>query len=173
LLWGGLGGAALVIVGFFVWSAARPLAGTAVPVESRDHVEPGTDPGPHNSNPPTSGRHYPSELDAGFYDESQVAGIGPHPEGYLVHNLEHGYVIFWYNCRRLDQAACDEMKSEIQAVMNEFDGVKLIAFPWDSIDTPIVLTSWGQMQPMERFDEAQARSFIRRNRYHAPEPSAP
>jgi hypothetical protein len=90
-----------------------------------------------------------------------------------VHNLEHGYVIFWYNCRRLDQAACDEMKSEIQAVMNEFDGVKLIAFPWDSIDTPIVLTSWGQMQPMERFDEAQARSFIRRNRYHAPEPNAP
>jgi hypothetical protein len=29
------------------------------------------------------------------------------------------------------------------------------------------------MQPMERFDEDQARAFIRRNRNHVPEPNAP
>ncbi len=173
LLWGGLGAAVLVIVGLLVWDSTRPLAGVSVPVLGADHIEEGTDPGPHNSNPPTSGRHYPSEADAGFYTEDEAASLAPYPEGYLVHNLEHGYIIFWYNCALLDPAACDAMKAEIQAVMDEFDGFKLIAFPWDSIDSPAVLTSWGQMLTMDAFDARLARDFIRRNRNQAPEPNAP
>jgi hypothetical protein len=39
-------------------------------------------------------------------DESQFATLPEHLEGYLAHNLEHGHVIFWYNCnlltRRID-----------------------------------------------------------------------
>jgi hypothetical protein len=81
-------------------------------------------------------------------------------------------VIFWYNCALLDPTACDEMKAQIQDVMVEYDGYKLIAFPWNSIDVPVVMTSWGQMQEMERFDEGLARTFIRRNRNQAPEPEA-
>jgi hypothetical protein len=162
-----------VIAGALIWNSGRPLAGVAVAVEGADHVDEGTDPGPYNSDPPTSGTHFPNEFDAGFYDENDAASLPPYPEGYLVHNLEHGYVIFWYNCAQLEQTACDEMKAEIQGVMEEFSGFKLIAFPWSSIDVPVVMTSWGQMQPMERFDEDQARAFIRRNRNHVPEPNAP
>jgi hypothetical protein len=143
-----------------------------VAVEGADHVEDGTDPGPYNSNPPTSGTHFPSTFEAGFYDEEDMVSMPPYPEGYLVHNLEHGYVIFWYNCAPLDPTACDEMKAQIQGVMEEFDGYKLIAFPWSTIDVPVVMTSWGQMQEMERFDEGLARRFIRRNLNEAPEPEA-
>lgn len=172
LLWGGVAVAALAVVAVVIWSGARPLAGVAVPVEGADHVEDGADPGPYNSNPPTSGTHFPSTFDAGFYDEEDAAAGPPYPEGYLVHNLEHGYVIFWYNCSLLDSAACDEMKAQIQGVLEEFDSFKLIAFPWSSLDVPVVLTSWGQMQEMESFDAAQARRFIRRNLNEAPEPEA-
>lgn len=173
VIWGGLALGILAVIALLVWSGARPLAGVAVPVEGADHIEEGTDPGPYNSNPPTSGTHFPSTFEAGFFDEEEAATLPPFPEGYLVHNLEHGYVIFWYNCQLLDPAACDEMKAQIQAVMDDFDGVKLIAFPWGSIDVPVVLTSWGQMQEMERFDERLARTFVRRNRNQAPEPEAP
>ncbi len=172
LLWGGLGIAALAVVGLLLWSGARPLAGVAIPVEGADHVEEGTDPGPYNSNPPTSGSHYPTPFEAGFYTEEEAASLPAFPEGYLVHNLEHGYVVFWYNCELLEPAACEEMKGQIQAVMEEFDGVKLIAFPWPSIEVPVVLTSWGRMETMERFDEGLAQAFIRRNRNQAPEPEA-
>jgi hypothetical protein len=144
----------------------------AIPVEGADHVEEGTDPGPYNSNPPTSGSHYPTTFEAGFYTEEAAASLPPFPEGYLVHNLEHGYVVFWYNCGLLEPAACEEMRGRIQAVMEEFDGVKLIAFPWPSIEVPVVLTSWGRMETMERFDERLARNFVRRNRNQAPEPEA-
>ena len=29
---------------------------------------------------------------------AMMPNLPQYPEGYLVHNLEHGYVIFWYNC---------------------------------------------------------------------------
>ncbi len=140
---------------------------------SSDHVEEGTDPGPYNSNPPTSGPHYARSLNPGFYEQSPGEEL-PFPEGYLVHNLEHGYVIFWYNCQALpDGESCDGLKADIRTVMDEFDGDKLVAYPWESIEVPIALTSWGHRLRMERFDADAAGQFIERNRYRAPEPQAP
>ncbi len=130
----------------------------------------------YNSNPPTSGPHYAQPLPAGFYDPQadpdNVAFHVPHPEGHLVHNLEHGYVIFWYNCSLLTDVECAQLKDEIRAVM-DVDPLKVIAFPWDSTDVPVVMTSWGRMLRMAAFDAAAAARFIANNRNRAPEPSAP
>jgi hypothetical protein len=57
--------------------------------------------------------------------------------------------------------------------MEAENNFKVIAFPWPSIDVPVVLTSWGRMVRMEAFDPAQARDFVQRNRNKAPEPEAP
>lgn len=175
-LWWILGGAlVLVVVGMVAWSALRPVEGEAAPIMADvSHVADGEDPGPYNTDPPTSGRHYANSLGAGFYDESQAAQMGAHPEGFLVHNLEHGYVIFWYNCGALDDGeACTQLKDQLQSLLDSFDNVKVIAFPWESIDVPVVATSWGRMLRFERFDSGQAASFVRSNRYKAPEPDAP
>ena len=99
--------------------------------------------------------------------------MADYPEGYLVHNLEHGYVIFWYNCNLLDEQNCSELKIQIKSVMDEFNGVKLIAFPRESLDVPVVMTSWGQLQQFEVFNENPAASFVESNRNRAPEPNAP
>jgi len=138
-----------------------------------DHVTEGSDPGPYNSNPPTSGPHYEQEYDAGFYDQNSHEAQVQYPEGYLGHNLEHGYVIYWYNCDLLDKVGCDQLKAQIQTSMTKNGSTKLIAFPSSSIDDPVVMVSWGQMQRFETFDEDLAGKFVSINRNRAPEPDAP
>lgn len=170
LTWGGIGAAVLVILGFIIWQGVRPAAGESVPIMRSDpHLPTGSDPGQYNSNPPTSGLHYADTLQAGFYESNDYQ----YPAGYLVHNLEHGYVIFWYNCDLLDEAGCAELKSQIRSVMDELGGVKMIAYPWNSIDVPVVMTSWGRLQRFETFDAEQAKAFYRANLNKAPEPNAP
>jgi hypothetical protein len=175
LIWGGIIVGVLLAIGYLGWTAFRPAAGEAVPIMANagDHVPEGSDPGPFNSDPPTSGQHYGQELDAGFYEESDPAVQNEYPEGYLIHNLEHGYTIFWYNCDLLDEAGCSKLKSEIKNVMNDVNNFKVIGFPRSSISSPLVLTSWGRMLAMETVDSNRARDFINRNRNRAPEPNAP
>jgi hypothetical protein len=175
LIWGGIGIGGLIVVGLIGWTAFRPAAGEAVPIMANagDHVLEGSDPGPFNSDPPTSGQHYGKELGAGFYEESDLEVQNEYPEGYLLHNLEHGYTIFWYNCELLDEEGCLKLKSDIKSVMNDVNNFKVIGFPRSSISSPLVLTSWGRMLAMEALDADQARYFISRNRNRAPEPNAP
>ena len=169
MIWAGLGLFVLIVVGVIVWQKARPRAGEAVPIMQSPHIPTDSDPGEYNSDPPTSGPHYAGELDAGFYETNDH----PHPAGYLVHNLEHGYIIFWYNCAKLDPSACTDLKLKLKSAVDEFNKVKVIAYPWDSIDVPVVMTSWGRVQKMQSFDLAQARAFYSANLNRSPEPNAP
>ena len=173
-LWLGIVTVVLVIAGVLFWPSVEPAAGEAVPImESSAHVEEGQDPGPFYTDPPSSGRHYASDLEAGFFDEEDAESHEPYPAGYLVHNLEHGYVIFWYNCELLDEIACSRLKDQVQDTMDQVDHFKVIAFPWTSIDVPLVMTSWGKMQRFESFDVEAGVQFVRNNLNHAPEPQAP
>jgi nitrate reductase NapE component len=175
LVWGGVAVVVVGLFGYIVWGAVRPAAGQEIPIMENfeEHVPEGQDPGPFNSNPPTSGPHYGDEYEAGFYDETSPEAQAPYPEGYLGHNLEHGYVIYWYNCDLLDDDACAELKDQIKDSMADNGNTKLIAFPRASIDVPIALTSWGQLLEMEAFDASQAKKFFSANRNRAPEPNAP
>jgi hypothetical protein len=169
-IWGGLGLILLALIGFFIWQGVRPAAGETFPVmPSSPHIPRDTDPGEYNSDPPTSGLHYTEEAEAGFYDTN----IYTYPAGYLVHNLEHGYVIFWYNCDLFTEGACADFKSQIKTVIDDLGGTKLIAYPWPSLDVPVVVTSWARLQKFETFDAVQAKAFYRSNLNRAPEPNAP
>ena len=173
-----LSGAGVIIVMFVVvlvvqsgtqTPAAAALMGTPVPINSRDHIPTDTPPGPYNSNPPAGGHHFPVTFPAKFYNESDVASLPKYPEGYLVHNLEHGYVIFWYNCA-VPGTDCAALKHSIQNVMNQYGGTKLIAFPWPSLTVPLAMSSWGQVMDFPKVDEALMGKFVQTNRYQAPEP---
>lgn len=175
LIWGGVGVAFILLFGYLIWGEVRPPVGESVPImeNAAAHVPEGEDPGPFNSDPPTSGPHYAQQYDAGFYDEFTPEAQASYPEGYLGHNLEHGYVIYWYNCDLLSADECDYLKDQIKASMSDNGGTKLIAFPRASINVPLVMTTWGQMQRFEVFDEDLASRFVRVNRNQAPEPNAP
>lgn len=144
----------------------NPIGEKVEVMPSRDHVPEGNDPGPFNSNPPTSGTHYPEHFSSEFFDENEYE----YPEGYLVHNLEHGYVIFWYNCELLNEDGCAELKDQIQSVMTRVNMDKVIAYPWPKIDLPVVMTSWGRLLRFDEFDPQLAYQYARKYHNQAPEP---
>ena len=137
------------------------------------HVAEGTDPGPYNSDPPTSGKHYPTQAFADFVDEDGLESFGEFPAGYLVHSLELDYVIFWYNCEVLIDTECENLKDEIKQVMGRVGDFKVIGFPWPTIEEAVVLTSWGRLLRFEEFDPNVAEQYVRNFRNQAPEPNAP
>jgi flagellar basal body-associated protein FliL len=170
LIWSAIGVAVLAVVGFVVWQGVKPAAGQSFPIMvSSPHIDTDTDPGTYNSDPPTSGPHYAEEARAGFHDTNSYK----YPAGYLVHNLEHGYIIFWYNCAILDDSTCAQLKTQLRTVIDDVGEVKVIAYPWPSLDVPVVATSWGRMQKFESFDVNQAKAFYQANLNKAPEPDAP
>ena len=47
---------------------------------------------------------------------------------------------------------------------------KVIAYPWPKIDVPVVITSWGRMLSMEKFDPELALTYVKKYREKSPEP---
>ena len=100
---------------------------------SQDHVQPGT-PITYPDSPPAFGQHW-SEWDTigrKLYVEDDRPELGE-----LVHNLEHGYTILWYD----DTVAADEEQMrELRAIAEKFDGDddnyrnKFKAVPWTDAD---------------------------------------
>ena len=172
LIWGSLGIGVIVIIGFLIWKAAQPAGGESIAVLTDDHVPDGTIV-EYNSDPPTSGQHYASGLPRGFYEEEDLANLPPNPESNLVHNLEHGYTIIWYNCEQLSETECDSLKGQLRVFIDENNQFKFIAFPWNTAETPLVLTSWGQKLELQELNSSQVLDFYQRNRLRAPEPNAP
>ncbi len=165
----------VVLVGMSIWNnVGKPPLGEEITVSGDgDHVADGNPLPAYSSDPPTSGTHYISSLPEGFYDEnSQEAVSLANPEGYLVHNLEHGYVIFWYNCEILNESECTELKTELRTLMMDYNNFKIIGFPWKTTDVPLVGTSWGRYLEFETWDKGTAAAFIERNRNKSPEPNA-
>ena len=91
-------------------------------------------------------------------DNSDMTNGTPTPGSMMVDNPE---------------AACTDLKTQINSVMDELGGTKLIAYPWPSLGVPLVMTSWGRLQRFETFDSEQAKAFYRANLNRAPEPDAP
>ena len=100
-----------------------------------------------------------------------IPTLPAHPEGYLVHNLEHGYVIFWYNCKANPAINCTDLKKAILNVMDTYGGIKLIEFPWLTLGVPLAMSSWGRIYKLNIPDEKLMRQFVTSNRFQAPEPN--
>lgn len=81
------------VIGYKLNQPEKPLPGTAVKDLGRDHV---TDiyGVKYSSNPPTSGPHFALWAKRGVYDRILS-------DGYLLHSLEHGYIVISYNCEKL------------------------------------------------------------------------
>ncbi len=172
----GLATLGILVIAIFIFSALNSnnpdgLMGQAVVVASAAHVADSVQPGPYNSNPPAGGTHYEESYAAKFYQESDLPSLPKYPEGYLVHSLEHGYVIFWYNCQ-VAGTNCAALKQTIQDVMQKTGGDKLIAFPWSSMDVPLAMTSWGRLLNFTEPEPDLMEKFVKANRYQAPEPNA-
>lgn len=129
--------------------------------QGRQHLAPDQTFNQYNSNPPTSGPHSPIAARWGIYDQ-------PVPKEVLVHNMEHGGVIVWYNCRGgpqpLTEAQCQELRNNLARVVQTYlsRGRLIVMTPYPDMPRRIALTAWTRLDAFDDFDEARLASFIER-----------
>jgi len=73
------------------------------PDEGHAHVPVGTVI-PYQTDPPTSGDHYPDPQPGGFYTK-------PIASGFLVHSMEHGGVIIYYDGHYVPKKDLDALRA--------------------------------------------------------------
>ena len=138
------------IHGAVKWSSKQGehKPGVAVPEMGRDHIAPGTEHEPYNSNPPTSGPHYANPANWGFYEE-------PLSDEQLIHNLEHGGI--WISYKNPDDS---ELEAQLKAISEKYT-LKVIITPRPQDDSPIAVAAWGRLLKLETFDRSQIEDFIK------------
>ncbi|MBI2356072.1 MAG: DUF3105 domain-containing protein [Candidatus Doudnabacteria bacterium] len=125
----------------------KDLPGQAIELQGAQHIPEGsTDHPPYNSNPPTSGWHWPQPASWGAYNESQ-------PDERLIHNLEHGGIWISYKSS-LDSTTVELLKDFARRYR------KVIVAPRDANDSLIAVVAWGRLMKLDGFDENQILKFI-------------
>lgn len=108
----------------------------------------------YDTAPPAYGPHYPIPQDMGqkFYTVEDRPAVET-----LVHNLEHGFTILWY-----DETISPDMVSDIKAITRRFPNTtgvddKFIAAPWTGEDgaafpegAHVALTHWSVTEDQEQ-----------------------
>lgn len=144
-------------------------AGTQQIDDGRSHIAEGTAGGPYHSVPATSGPHW-SSADSpgpwGVYPDNQAQ-----PQERLLHNLEHGGIVIWYQPAKLDATGLAALKQYVnqQITTTQF---KVILAPWGGADFghPIAVTAWHWLLYLDTADIDAVRTFLTKHYGDAPEP---
>lgn len=120
-----------------------------------------------NSNPPAGGPHWGSgacpdnPADAPLYCGPAPWGIyrQPWPVESMVHNMEHGGLIIWYNTANQD--VIDELE---EVAEKELKGQKLMVLtPYPGMDAEsVAVTAWGRIDkmPVSEYSKERIEEFI-------------
>ena len=126
-----------------------------------------------DSNPPSSGPHYP--IWAAYQTYSS-----PVPRGYYVHDLEHGAIVFAYNCADGD-ADCAGVAAALQAASDalpddplcaeEGTGVRVrtVITPDPLLDVPVAAAAWGYTYKADCVDPPSLIAFAMEHYGNGPE----
>lgn len=124
---------------------------------------------PYPSLPATSGPHWGSPANWGVYTTPQV-------ETQLIHNLEHGGTVIWYDPDRLDAGGVEAL-SQYVTRQNE-SGVsgrfKFILTPWggeEELPSAVMVTSWLWSLELDTADTGAIEAFTAEHYGVAPEPN--
>ncbi|HEX2883669.1 MAG TPA: DUF3105 domain-containing protein [Candidatus Limnocylindria bacterium] len=175
-----LAGVILVILVLLFSSGPNANAGTTQPDDGTTHITDGatcrSDPAscgvegnPYSSTPGTSGPHWNNPANWGVY-------ATPQNESQVIHNLEHGGIIIWYDPEALDAAQVDELAQYVtRQVSAGISGrFKFMLSPWDGadpLDAPIVVTAWRNLLELDQVDLGAIDEFAREHYGRSPEPN--
>ncbi len=165
-----IGGALLITALFFVFIivdgisrqppdinlSTVPDNSVAFASQGRNHIQEGELHPAYNSDPPTSGWHYPRDARLGVYTT-------PIADETLVHNLEHGHV--WLSYRDADDQEALDLLRDIQRRYPQ--NVIVTYRPQNS--TRIAAVAWGRLLALDEPDADQLYAFVLRYRNRAPE----
>lgn len=110
----------------------------------------------YTSNPPTSGPHADQPMPFKVLDN-------PAPKENLIHNMEHGGVVIWYNTT--DQSVIDKLKGLANDQIDRRRLVVLTAYSGMEANT-IAVTSWTRLDKftVSEFTAKRIEDFI--NEHH-------
>jgi hypothetical protein len=148
-----IGGSLLVVLGIVAYAIANQRPGALpgeqlIPDEGAGHVSEDTAL-TFQHYPPSSGAHYPSPVSWGVYQE-------PVRDGYFVHNLEHGGVVFLYSCPEDCSAVQQQFDALFEKIPPEttFNQKKVVISPYaGELPTSIVALAWDHQLNLDTFDE--------------------
>ena len=143
----------------------RPV--TSFPLDDLQPDHP-MEPIDYDRTPPNSGPHDPRPVPR---PERRYDVEDAPPVERVVHNLEHGWVVVWYDAGRADTTRLD-------AALLSADFPKMFAVPWTrgGLPAPYVVTAWGHEQRCAEVDGATLEEFAAEHggeNGDAPEPRAP
>lgn len=178
-------GVLIVILVLIFGSGANPSAGDIQPNDGQTHVTQGVDcrhpananvqaecgADPYSSLPATSGPHWPPDAIANWGVYST-----PQPETQVIHNLEHGGIVIWYDPEQLDADGIDTLTQYVNSqVSSGISGrFKFILSPWggqDALPAPIVATAWRYLLELDTADTSAIDEFTRAHYGRSPEPN--
>lgn len=155
----------LAVVGLGYWlftSSAKPVDPSSKPGQLFDdlgatHINEGsTDHPSYNSNPPTSGWHWPAAAPWGVYDN-------PEKDERYVHNLEHGGIWISYK----PSAVTPETITLLKDFAKRYR--KIIVTPREANDASISLAAWRRLENLDSYDERKIVEFIEAHYDQGPE----
>jgi hypothetical protein len=125
---------------------------------------------PYSSLPATSGPHWDTPANWGAYST-------PQNESQLLHNLEHGGIVIWYDPNAVTQEQIGEIDAYVEGQVATGQGgrFKFISSPWggsEPLGGPVAVTAWRHLLTLDAFDMDAIRAFADASylRY-APEPN--
>jgi hypothetical protein len=128
--------------------------GTVIPICTQEAINAGnlTSPLCYASNPPTSGPHADQPMPFGVLNN-------PAPKENLVHNMEHGGVVIWYNTSNQD--VINQLKSLVNDQRDRQRFVVLTQYTGMEPET-IAVTSWTRLDkfPAGDYDKKRIEDFI-------------
>jgi hypothetical protein len=128
--------------------------GTVIPICNAEQLAANNFSSPlcYHSNPPTSGPHAASPMPFKVLEN-------PAPKENLIHSMEHGAVIVWYNTA--DQSVIDQLASVVNeqldrrrfVVMSEYTGME---------PETIAMTGWTRLDkfPVSEMNKKRVSDFI-------------
>ena len=97
--------------------------------------------------PPTSGNHLAQWSPYGFLGETLI------PEA-VVHNMEHGAVVLWY------QPDDPVLAAQVNQLVRALGSQCIVAGMYRDMTFTIAATVWGRVLPLHSYDETQLRAFV-------------
>jgi Protein of unknown function (DUF3105) len=128
-----------------------------IPATSAQHTP---DPIVYEDAPPTSGDHNPCWADWGVYTQ-EVADEN------WVHNLEHGGIVYLYNC----PDGCADEVAGLTTLTQSLDVGRALLTPYSEMTWRFAAVSWQNRLLTDCFDEAAFRAFFDAHVAQAPESS--
>ncbi len=119
----------------------------------REHVSSGTALD-YPREPPLSGDHYGSGFtQAGFFEERPDFGN-------IVHSLEHGAVVIYYDPDALSDTAEEDLRGWAQEYTDNFASVIVAPHPADDPPAAYVLTAWQHRLQLSEYDRPAVKAFL-------------